>query len=243
LLLAAELAMVPEPIKMDQDRLRKELYKSAQMNKRVIQNLEDDLVRSADKFLKMAKDLTSRSTGFEELSASSVDDNTFAKIASLLYPGSGPRKDWAGFIHKSASINVAEDLAITYVRLSSIDKELGLRKQAQLKVEELEKAGFFTLGRVVGKTVAWPVKTLGKAVANTAQGVGKVIKTKTQNTVADTGLGKSLKVPKVEMPNNIKRNLSVLGATTGAAFDAASYTPKTDPASGRMGDVWDAIRK
>lgn len=271
---SAESKLGYELPSMSQDQLIKQIYKSAQINKLAIQNLEDELVRCSDKFIKIAKELSQSPAGFEQLSASSADNVMFSKIAKLVFPEKGARKDYAGFIYKSAGLVDAEELVSTYSRLSEIDKELGLRKEAQAKVVELEKAGFFTLGQV-GKALAWPfkagksvatgvknlatkpaetlgkatgaaitypVKTLGNVVANTASGTGKILKTKAQNAFAGTGLGKALKVPKVEMPQNIKRNISALGVVGGAAMNASSFTPKVDPANGNMGDVWTAIR-
>lgn len=257
---SAEEALKPEMPVFTPDQLKAQIYKSAQINKRAISDLEIKVARSADRFLKLASELQALPDGLELLSASSADDVTFTKLASLIYPANGGRKDYAKFLYKSAQLNLCESMIQTYKELSDEHKELGLRKEAQDKVLELEKAGFFLTsaakgvwnfaknpaamtGKGIGKAVGGTVKTLGRGVANTVGGVGKIIKNKTQNAMAGTDLGKKLGMPKVEMPVNIKRNLAIGATVGGAVIDAASYTPKVDPMNGRMGDVWDSLRK
>lgn len=108
-------------------------------------------------------------------------------------------------------------------------------------------------GRGIGRVLGGSAKLVGKAgvgiasiparaIKNTVVGAASAVGRNTQNAFAKTGWGKELKVP-TRAPNPVfARNMKRLGVGAAVATDVAFYSPSTNIAGDRSGNVWNALQ-
>jgi hypothetical protein len=98
-----------------------------------------------------------------------------------------------------------------------------------------------TLGQGTAKAITAPFSLAGKAIMTPIKGISGAAGKGINNAAASTSLGKDLGMKVRPQSPNFKRNLAIAGTLGGAAFDAAAYTPKVDPANDHSGSVWGAL--
>lgn len=233
------------------------LQKYAQVNKRDLENAEINLARVTDEFVKSANQFKNNPQAVELLSATSANNDTFEKIAKLLFNTDIERKDYFKGIFKSASVSEAQRIVHLYKQSEEAYKTVQYHQKAQ---QELEKLSFFqgaarklaansikTVGTLVGKgvrnTISGVVGGVGKAVSGTANTIGTVTKNTMQNSFAKTDLGKQVKVPTKQMPPEVKKRIAATTTVVGAGFDVSMHNPTSDPINDKSGKVWDALQK
>ena len=243
--------------------------KEASANRRALHDATEQMEVVTADLLKLAKEIKNDPNGVRELSASSLSDAKFTKLAGLIFGGQVKRIDYAGFIQKSASQGKVESFIKLYDTASHLHSEIKRRSDLDVAAKNIEKTAFITgavaaggkmlssagnktlstgargLGFAAAKTVGFAPKMLGKALGSVASGTSKIIgdvtKTQAHNLVARTERGKAIGMQVKKMsPTTVKR-IGTGMAVTGALGDATMYSPKVDPVNDRSGSVWEAL--
>ena len=245
-----EYSGLPE---MSQDQKLAQLQKFAQVSKRALDDVQFELGSVTGELLKMAKQLRKDPQGVEHLSATTCSDEIFTKVAGLVFGPNVKRCDFVSGMFKAAQINEAQVFVNNFERGQALIKKAEYLTTSLEKIAEIQKQSFFlsptNIGRGLGKGLGWvgskivggTAGSIGNLAKNVAGGVGTIAKNTAQNTFTKTSLGKKLEVPTKTMPPNIKRNIALGTAAGGAVMDAASYTPKVDPAGDWSGSTWAAL--
>jgi hypothetical protein len=246
------------------------LQKYAQINSKALEKAREDLEYAGLELVKQAKILKEDLLGLEHLSATSLDDAKFEKVASLVFGPGTKRKDYATTpgLFKSAELSVAQNFVNSYSEAEKLYEEVEYRKRTHEKIASFqstlvtgakvvdnfagqEKTGSIVSSIVHGITrgisapikgaVVGTAKTLGSGAVRGGKAIADYAKTGTRNIIADTKLGKDLGIPKAQVNPASLRTKAVVGGVAGAALDASFHTPKVDPVNDMSGDVWKAL--
>lgn len=143
------------------------LYKQASANARALEDAKIELEITGMSMLKKIAGLRADQELIEHLSASSLTDNEFVKVATLITGGVVARKDFVSGMFKSAALNEVETFVGLYKQAQSLISEIKHRQDlddrwiAQKKSLLTKEAGLLgTIGSVVGKGVTKIKSTL-----------------------------------------------------------------------------------
>lgn len=246
-----EAALAYTRPELGQDQALLQLQKQAQINLRRLEDARGSAQVLASNLVKAAAEFKANPQALEILSASSLDDAGFKKIACLVFGEVKQRLDYAGFLTKSASVNPAESLAGMLKEAQDLVQEIATREdwaqRAETVQEELIKQAFLgTLAKGLGygaaKTVMAPIKVVGKGLGMAGAGLANAAGRGINNVAAKTTLGSKLGLSIKNPSRAAKIGLGASAVVGGAAFDAMSFKPKVDPANDRSGSAWEALQ-
>lgn len=176
------------------------LTKYAQINKRALERAEDDLEVTGLHLVKLAGEIKRNPQGLEHLSATSLEDASFEKVATLIFGKETKRLDFVSGMFKSAQISTAQSFVDMYKQAETLYKEIDYRIDASKKIdEELEKLAFLGAAvKAVSKTLTGNSLRINRvadvATRNTTGAVGRGLGSAVSGTVKTvaTGVGKSV---------------------------------------------------
>lgn len=187
------------------------LRKYAQINNRALERAKDDLEIAGLQLVKLAKEIKQNPQGLEHLSATSIEDDKFEKVAGLVFGKEVKRLDFVSGMFKSAQINSAQSFVDLYKQAETLYGEVEYRTKAQTQIEQgLEKVSFLGAAakaiRAVSKTLTGnsrfieratplavnkPARNLGRmagsAVGGAVSGTVKTVGTTVGKTVSGLG--------------------------------------------------------
>jgi hypothetical protein len=247
---------------------RVHLTKYAQINSRALERAKDDLEITGLNLVKLAKEIKADPQGLEHLSATSLKDEDFVKVAGLVFGKEVKRLDFVSGMFKSAEISKAQSFVDMYKQAGTLYDEVQYRIKADGQLREgLEKLAFMGaaikgvsrllgsaservatkvgkgIGSAVKGTATGTVKTVGTTVSKATSGIGGAIRNQAQNAFAKTGLGKELKVPTRITPPKVQAKIKGATVLAGAALDAGFYNRTIDPAKDMSGGVWETLQR
>jgi len=231
------------------------IIKQAQINARLIEELEVEASILASRLMKVASFLALDQEAQSKLSVVASGD-TFTKLARLVFKEDRAWKDLPETLFTKASLEKAASLKQTFEEAQELTEVLASRKTLQKQASEvvaLEKQAFIgalagMAGRAVGGLAKWTGKTVAKPFVGLARAGGNVAANsakKTWNSAANTGVGKAFKMgeAKIVAPNPVVgKRIAAAGVVGGAAMDASMYSPKINPVTGEGGDVWKKLQ-
>jgi hypothetical protein len=137
------------------------LHKYAQINSKALEKAKEDLEYLGLDLVKQAKVLKLDPQGIEHLSATSIEDSKFEKVASLVFGPDVKRKDFVEGMFKSAQISAAQNFVDSYLEAEKLFEEVEYRKRTH------EKIAFFLPALMSGlRAVGSRVGSIGKAVGS-----------------------------------------------------------------------------
>lgn len=242
------------------------LMKEASINARKIEDLSAEFIVITHDLVKQANVLRKDPEILEHLSASSLSDEDFTKIAGMLLTPGVARKDFAKAtgMFKSASLSPVETFVGMFKRAEDVNSELKARRDLAEKAEALKipftkEAGLLggaksvmgsvssngvmkSIGIAAGKTVSYVPKKIGAAVTTGAKEIGVALR----NKVETTAVAKKFGVTPVPVNQSFRDKAKAVATTVpmvaGAAMDASMFKPTVNPAKDRSGAVWDALQ-
>lgn len=242
------------------------LMKEASINARKIEDLNAEFIVLTHDLVKQANVLRKDPELLEHLSASSLSDEDFTKIAGMLLIPGVARKDFAKAtgMFKSASLGPVETFVGMFKRAENVNSELKARRDLAEKAEALKnpfikEAGLLgaaksvigsvssngvmkSIGIAAGKTISYIPRKIGAAVTTGAKEVGVALRNKVETTTVAKKFGVTPVPVNQSFRDKAKAVATTVPMVAGAAMDASMFKPTVNPAKDRSGAVWDALQ-
>lgn len=223
------------------------LQKKAAVNDRELEDAKYELLNVAEDILKQAGELRKDPEILEKLSYSSVSDEYFTKLSSLL-ACEKPRKALPEGFFKSAAINSVERLFSLYKRAETLNVEIKDKTSLKQRLDQavnthVKEAGllgkvFNHIGSGIGKVVSAPFK----AAISAGTGITKATGVAINNAAAKTGMGQAAGLAVKPQSGSVRALKASALPLAGAAMDIGAYNYNVNPAKNQLGTVWDNLQ-